>query len=69
MTGSAPTSTRPPCERLDDCRIERAGGMTTTVYYEPIYDGHGRNLNPDRNTTTWDAHCRTCGRRWRETTC
>lgn len=38
--------------------------MTTMLYYPPIYDGHGNNLNPDRNTTHSPVRCSTCGKKW-----
>ena len=52
-----------PCETPDKCRIQQVGpSMTTMVYYPPVYDGNGNNLNPDRNTTTTPMRCATCGK-------
>lgn len=45
------TNPNPQCPR-DDCRFLNHGGSTTCVYYPPIYDKNGVNINPDRNTTT-----------------
>ncbi len=39
-------------------------GMTTTMYFKPIYKG-GVNQNPDRNTFTCTIHCHECGRNYR----
>ena len=37
------------------------GGTATLVYYQPVYDEHGNNSNPDRNTSTFNWHCSECG--------
>lgn len=51
------------CATPDRCRIQQVGPMTTTLmYFQPVYDGHGNNLNPDRNKTTSDFKCMTCGK-------
>ena len=53
------------CTTPDKCRIVPTGpSWTTGTYYPPIYDGHGNNLNPDRNTTYSTYRCETCGREW-----
>ena len=68
MSDDASITGRPACDKLDDCRIQPIGpGMTTCLYFPPIYDGHGNNLNTGRNKTTQDMHCSTCGRSWTET--
>ena len=49
------------------CRpVRLTPGMSTTtaMYFPPIYDEHGRNINPDRNTTTTEWHCGVCGHAW-----
>ena len=53
------------CER-EDCRIRKSSGGTTLMYYPPVYDKHGNNLNPDMNVTTYYASCSTCGKQWTE---
>lgn len=51
------------CKTPDKCRIQATGpSMTTLVYYPPVYDGHGNNLNPDRNKTYEPRVCITCGK-------
>lgn len=53
------------CKTPDACRISPNGGSRSTfVYYPPVWDGHGNNLNPDRNVTSWPMKCSTCGREW-----
>lgn len=58
----------PECER-EDCRFVESAGMTTLAYYQPIYDKNGVNINPDRNTTTSNLECLTCGKKWVVTYC
>ena len=53
------------CSR-DDCRVREYPGSTTCMYYPPVYDKYGNNINPDGNITTYDKHCYTCGKRWVE---
>lgn len=36
-------------------------GITTTVYYPPIYKD-GVNINPDRNKTSVNCTCMNCGK-------
>lgn len=57
----------PECER-DDCRFRQGVSMSTLVYYVPVYDKNGVNINPDGNTTTSNLECLTCGKRWVATT-
>jgi hypothetical protein len=54
------------CDTPDKCRIQEGMRMSTMVYYQPIYDGYGNNLNPDRNTTTTGMRCGACGKEWTE---
>lgn len=54
------------CETPSNCRIQYSAGMTTMMYYPPIYDGFGNNTNPDMNTTTRHGECHTCKRKWAE---
>ena len=52
----------PGCEK--EC-IFRVGMITTTaMYYAPIYDKHGNNLNPDGNIKSGTVTCSTCDRQW-----
>ncbi len=41
------TNPNPECPR-EDCRFSYGGGTTTCVYYPPVYDKNGVNINPDR---------------------
>lgn len=52
----------PTCEK--DCRFYYGVSMTTAMYYTPVFDKHGNNLNPDGNTTTSEVSCSVCGRKW-----
>jgi hypothetical protein len=56
----------PNCEL--DCRFQRNASMTTDMYYQPVYDKHGNNLNPDGNTTSTTIHCSVCGKNWSAST-
>ena len=51
------------CDR-EDCTIQVSEGITTLVYYQPIYNKHGENINPDLNRSSGGANCRTCGKIW-----
>lgn len=52
----------PKCEK--ECRFSCGPSMTTAMYYPPVYDKHGNNINPDMNTTTATMWCYTCEREW-----
>jgi hypothetical protein len=56
----------PGCEK--ECVFR--GGMTSTtaMYYNPIYDKNGNNLNPDGNITSGTVSCAACHRHWVSTT-
>jgi hypothetical protein len=58
----------PECPR-EDCRFTHSGGSTTLVAYIPIYDKYEKNINPDRNTTTFKVNCLSCGKMWVGKTC
>jgi len=55
-TGAIPQC--PHCEKP----TKRTGGIggVTLVYYPPVYDENGENINPDRNTRTSQYHCHEC---------
>ncbi len=36
--------------------------MQTNVYYPPIYNEKGENINPDRNAITMNYRCRKCNK-------
>ncbi len=50
------------CKTPDDCRITETVGSITLAYFPPIYDGHGNNLNPDKNTSNSVRRCSPCGK-------
>ena len=52
----------PTC--TNECRFSPGLSMTTAVYYAPIYDKYGNNVNPDRNMTSGSINCHTCNRSW-----
>jgi len=41
---------------------EEEYSMQTNVYCPPIYDENGKNINPDRNSTVKNYHCRKCNK-------
>ena len=52
----------PSCEK--ECIFRGSMSTTTAMYYEPIYDKNGKNLNPDGNITTTKVSCAVCHRQW-----
>lgn len=57
----------PDCK--EDCRFTQCGPATTTaMYFAPVYDKHGNNLNPDGNITTQQIRCTVCGKTWQSAT-
>ena len=52
----------PDCER--NCRFSYGYSTTTSMYYNPVYDRHGNNLNPDGNITSGTIDCNECHKRW-----
>lgn len=52
----------PSCEK--ECIFRGSMSTTTAMYYEPIYDKNGKNLNPDGNITTIKVSCAVCHRQW-----
>ena len=51
------------CEK--ECVFQRDSmSFTTAMYFPPVYDKHGKNTNPDGNTTTGYINCAVCGKRW-----
>lgn len=54
----------PECMR-DDCIITVESQMTTAMHYSPVYNKDGVNMNPDRNSTTQNVRCLSCGKNWK----
>ena len=52
----------PNCEY--NCRFKYGMSMTTAMYYNPVYDKHGNNINPDGNVTSGTIECLECYRQW-----
>ena len=52
----------PSCEK--ECIFRGSMSTTTAMYFEPQYDKHGNNLNPDGNITTTKVSCAVCHRQW-----
>lgn len=53
----------PNCPR-NDCRYVVGVGMTTSMYYAPVYNKHGENINPDGNVTSGEMSCSACNKKW-----
>ncbi len=53
-----------PRKEKNECRFRETSGMSTAMYYPPIYDARGVNLNPDMNSTSFSVSCSVCGRAW-----
>ena len=56
------TNPNPTCDK--DCRFTKGITTRTCVYYQPIYDKHGNNTNPDMNITGYSMSCLVCGMEW-----
>jgi len=56
----------PNCDK--ECRFNQGISITTAMYFEPVYDKHGNNLNPDGNYTSSSVSCSTCGLSWTSST-
>lgn len=52
----------PSCEK--ECRFSYGPTFTTAMYFTPVFDKHGNNLNPDGNTSSSEVHCAVCGKSW-----
>lgn len=52
----------PNCDK--ECLFTKGDYITTLVEYTPMYDKHGNNINPDRNTTYYNISCMTCRKIW-----
>lgn len=61
--------TRPWAVCEGECRVEELGSRTTAMYFPPIYDKNGVNINPDRNITSGSMRCNTCGKKWHYSSC
>jgi len=48
-----------------ECRfVEEGPSLSTDVYYPPVYDKHGVNVNPDGNITSGTIRCTVCNKSW-----
>ena len=48
----------------EDCMFNFGVSITTAMYYHPVYDKHGNNINPDGNITSGEVRCSTCNKSW-----
>lgn len=53
----------PQCQS-EDCRFNVGFSITTAMYFTPVYDKHGNNINPDGNITSGKVRCSTCNKAW-----
>jgi hypothetical protein len=53
----------PECPK-EDCKFGVLDETRTCMYFEPLYDKNGVNINPDSNTTTFKVICLSCGKMW-----
>jgi hypothetical protein len=52
------------CDR--NCKFQQLGPSTVTaMYFAPVYDKEGNNLNPDGNIRSSSYQCTECGKSWR----
>lgn len=52
----------PKCSGKCRYRVDRS--VTTAMFYTPIYDKLGNNVNKDKNITMSTITCITCNRAW-----
>ena len=52
----------PTCQ--NECRFQPGMSMTTAMYFPPVYDKHGNNVNPDGNITSGIIACSVCNKQW-----
>ena len=52
----------------DDCDINITNSQTTLLHTFPTYDGQGNPVKAGQsNVTTTSKYCKSCGKRWTET--
>jgi len=51
-----------------ECRFIEGMSMTTAMYFTPVYDKNGVNVNPDGNITSSTVSCVTCHKKWKTST-
>lgn len=56
----------PTCEK--DCRFQYGVSIATAMYFAPVYDKHGNNVNPDGNISSSSVKCGTCFKEWNSST-
>ena len=61
-------NSNPECPR-DDCKFTIVDSTRTCMYFQPIYDKNGVNINPDRNETYFIVDCISCGKKWAGKSC
>jgi hypothetical protein len=54
----------PGCMR-DDCMVTITYQTRTLAYYPHVHNKDGINMNPDRNQTTEEVRCLSCGKKWK----
>ena len=58
----------PECPR-EDCKFTIYDVTRTCMYFPPIYDENGVNINPDGNTTAFGISCVSCHKEWTGKSC
>lgn len=48
------------CTTPDDCRITEGPRSSTLMGFTQVYDGHGKGVHTDPNTTSFTRSCSTC---------
>lgn len=51
-----------------ECKFIPGVSMTTAMYFTPVYDKNGVNINPDGNITSSTISCVTCHKKWKTST-
>lgn len=52
------------CDTPDECQFVHSTVSSTLMYFQPIFNRKGQNINPDRNTKSYDISCQKCGKIW-----
>lgn len=57
------TNPNPTCQN-ENCRFHYGMSMTTSMYFPPVFDKNGNNINPDGNITSGSVSCSVCAKAW-----
>jgi hypothetical protein len=53
-----------PCKCKEATFVPIGGAITTLMYFQPMYNREGKNINPDRNLVRQTFQCTVCKKHW-----